>query len=161
MAVDMFLKLDNVEGESMDDKKLNQIDVLSWSWGMSQLGSTHMGGGGGSGKVSVNDLSITKYIDKSSATLMRMCAKGTHIDKGTLTVRKAGYTPLEYVIIEFEELMVSSVNTGGSHGEDRLTENISLNFRQFEYKYQKQKKDGSPDGGPVTLKWDIAANKAS
>ena len=160
MAVDMFIKLDNVTGESLDDKHKDEIDVLAWSWGMSQSGSSAMGGGGGAGKVHVNDLSLTKYVDKASATLMRMCCDGTHIDKGKLVVRKAGKTPLEYIIVELKQVVITNVSSGGSHGEDRLTENVTLNFREFEYKYQKQKADGSPDGGPVTLNWNIAGNKA-
>ncbi len=161
MAMDMFLKLDGVEGEAMDSKHNNEIDVLSWSWGMSQSGTTHTGGGGGGGKVSVNDLSVIKYVDKSTATLMRMCTTGKHISKGKLTVRKAGDKPLEYITIDLEEIIITQVSSGGANGEDRLTENVTMNFRSFDYKYQKQKKDGSPDGGPVTLNWDIAANKAA
>ena len=161
MAVDMFIKLDNVTGEAQDDKHKDEIDVLAWSWGMSQSGTTHMGSGGGAGKVHVNDLSFTKYVDKASATLMRMCCDGTHIPKGKLIVRKAGKTPLEYIVMEIKEIIVTNVSTGGSHGEDRLTENVTLNFGKFEYKYQKQKSDGSPDGGPATLGWDVSSNKAS
>ncbi len=71
MAVDMFLKLDGVTGESADSKHKNEIDILSWSWGASQSGTTHMGSGGGGGKVSVQDLHLTKYLDKSSPTLFK------------------------------------------------------------------------------------------
>ena len=87
MAIDMFLKIEGVEGESTDKSHQGEIDILSWSWGMSQSGTTHMGGGGGSGKVSVQDLSLTKYIDKSSTVLLTHCATGKHIPKAVLTVR--------------------------------------------------------------------------
>ncbi len=70
MAVDMFLKLDGVNGESKDKTHIKDIDVLSWSWGMSNSGSAHVGGGAGSGKVNVQDVSVTKYIDSSSPKLM-------------------------------------------------------------------------------------------
>ncbi len=73
MAVDIFLKLDGIKGESQDNKYKDEIDVLAWSWGAAQSGTTHGGSGSGSGKVSVQDLSITKYIDKSSPTLFQHC----------------------------------------------------------------------------------------
>src|SRR5215204_6521956 len=100
MAVDMFLKLDPIKGESQDDKHKDEIDVLSWSWGMHQTGTTHQGTGGGAGKVSVQDLTFTHYVDKASADLIKACTKGDHIAKGTLVVRKAGGEALEYIKIE-------------------------------------------------------------
>jgi type VI secretion system secreted protein Hcp len=159
MAVDMFLELDGIKGESQDDKfgSKGAIDVLAWSWGGSQSGTGHGGGGSGAGKVSVQDLSVTKYVDKSSATLFLMMCKGTHIVKGTLTVRKAGDKPLEYIKLGMEDLIVSSQSTGGSGGEDRLTENLTLNFSKFKLEYVPQKKDGTGEAA-VECKWDIAAN---
>jgi type VI secretion system secreted protein Hcp len=160
MAVDMFIKIGDIKGESRDKDANHKgtIDVLAWSWGMSQSGTTHGGGGGGAGKVNVQDLSFTKYVDKASAPLMMACCKGTHYDDATLTVRKAGDTPLEYIIIKFKELIVTSVSTGGSGGEDRLTENVTLNFAEFEYAYQPQDAKGAKDGGAIEAKFDIAGN---
>jgi type VI secretion system secreted protein Hcp len=157
MAVDIFLKLDGVTGEAQDQSHKDEMDILAWSWGMSQSGTTHMGSGGGAGKVNVQDLSVTKYIDNASPTLMKFCCKGKHIDTGKLTVRKAGDEPLEYIVIEFQELLISSISTGGSGGEDRLTENLSLNFREFHLTYKQQTKEGG-DGGSPDVKWDIALN---
>src|SRR4051794_22364914 len=117
MAVDMFLKIDDVKGESRDSKHAGEIDILAWSWGMSQSGTTHTGGGGGAGKVSVNDLSLTKYVDKSSPGLMLACCNGKHYKEALLTVRKAGEKPLEYVKITLKEVIVSAISTGGSGGE--------------------------------------------
>ncbi len=158
MAVDMFLKLDGVTGESQDSSHKEEIDVLSWSWGLSQSGTTHMGGGGGAGKVSVHDLSLTKYLDASSPTLQKFCANGKHVATGTLTVRKAGENPLEYLKIDLEEIIISSVSTGGSGGDDRLTENVSLNFKKFHTTYTPQSDDGTA-GAAVEAKWNIAENK--
>ncbi len=158
MAVDMFLKLDGIKGESRDDKHKDEIDVLAWSWGMSQTGSMAQGGGGGTGKVNVQDLSVTKFIDKSSPTLMLKCAQGEHIKKGTLVVRKAGGNPLEYVKIELDDIVIASVSTGGSGGEERLTENVSLNFAKVKVTYTPQKDDGSKDS-EVEMGWDIKAHK--
>ena len=158
MAVDIFLKLEGIKGEAQDEKHKEEIDVLAWSWGMHQSGTVHMGSGAGSGKVSVQDISLTKYIDKASATLVQHCATGKHISKGKLVVRKAGDNPLEYVTIDFDDLIVTNVSTGGSGGEDRLTENVTLNFRQFKYIYKAQNKDGSA-GPTVDFGWNIAENK--
>lgn len=157
MAVDMFLKLDGIDGESSDAAHAGELDILAWSWGASQSGTTHQGAGGGAGKVAVQDLSITKYVDASSHLLLKHCHTGAHITEGTLFIRKAGGTPLEYIIIVLREIIVSSVSTGGSGGEDRLTENITLNFKEFDYGYTPQLADGT--GGAVKeFKWDISGN---
>lgn len=159
MAVDMFLKLEGCKGESQDKKHPDEIDVLAWSWGMSQSGTMHMGGGGGAGKVNVQDLSVTKWVDKSSPVLMQYCSIGKQFKEALLTVRKAGGDdPLEYILITMKDVIVTSVSTGGSGGEDRLTENCSLNFSQYKVEYQPQKPDGSADGGKIPWEFDIAAN---
>lgn len=158
MAVDMFIKIGDIKGESMDSKHKDEIDVLAWSWGLSQSGSMHLGGGGGSGKVSVQDISMTKYVDKSSPNLMKLCCNGKHIPEAVLTVRKAGENPLEYLIITMKDLLISSFSTGGSGGEDRITENIALNFAAVKVSYQQQKKDGTKEGGPVDMGWNIREN---
>jgi len=158
MAVDMFLKLEGIKGEAQDGKYSDEIDILAWSWGMSQSGTTHMGSGSGAGKVSVQDISITKYIDKSSATLIQHVCTGKHIPKGQLIVRKAGDKPLDYVTIDITDIIVTSVSTGGSGGEDRLTENVTLNFREFKHKYTVQTKEGGA-GASVDFGFDIAKNE--
>ena len=114
MAVDILLKLDGVKGESKIDKHKEEIDVLSWSWGCSQSGTTHTGGGGGSGKVAVQDIHITKYLDAASSTLFRFSCNGKHVAKGTLLVRKAGENPVNYLQIDMDEIIITSVTMGGS-----------------------------------------------
>ena len=130
MAVDMFLKIEGeISGESKDGTHKGDIDVLAWSWGLSNSGSFHVGGGGGSGKANFQDLSVTKWVDLSSPILQLYCANGDHFEKATLVVRKAGKKPLEYIIITMTKVMITSVSTGGSGGEDRLTENVTLELR--------------------------------
>jgi type VI secretion system secreted protein Hcp len=157
MAVDMFLKIDGIKGESLDDKHKGEIEVLSWSWGVSQ--SAHAGGGGGrsTGKANVQDVTFTKYLDKASPILLKYCLSGKHIKEAQLTVRKAGDKPLEYLKLKLKDAIVSSVSTGGSGGEDRLTENVSINFGNVAYEYVPQKADGSGDPA-VPMTWDIAKN---
>jgi len=145
MAVDAFLLLENIKGESKDEKHSEEIEILSFSWGMSQSGTTHSGPGGGAGKVNVNDLSLVKYLDKSSPILSQFCATGEHIASGTFTTRKAGKDAVEYYKLEMKEIIVSSVQKGGSAESDRFSESISLNFAEFTETYTPQKDDGSPD----------------
>lgn len=160
MAVDMFLDIEGeIKGESMDSAHKDTIDVLAWSWGMSQSGSFHVGGGGGAGKANFQDISVTKWVDQSSAELMKYCASGDHFPSAKLIVRKAGKKPLEYIIIEMTKVMITSVSTGGSGGEDKLTENVSLNFGAVKFSYQRQKDDGSGEAAKE-FPWDIAANTA-
>jgi len=159
MAVDMFLSLGKeIKGESVDATHKDEISILAWSWGMSQSGTFHDGAGGGAGKANFQDISLTKYVDVSSPNLMLYCANGDHFDEATLVVRKAGKTPLEYMKITMKKVLVTSVSTGGSGGEDRLTENISLNFADIYYDYKKQKPDGSGEAA-VSFKWKIGENK--
>ena len=155
----MFLKIEGVEGEAVDHKHGKEIDVLSWSWGMSQSGSMHVGGGGGAGKVAIQDLAFTKYVDRSSPNLINTCCTGKHYPKATITVRKAGDKPVEYLIITMTDVIVTSISTGGSGGEDRLTENVSLNFAKVEVQYTPQTKDGSA-GASVETGFNIEENVA-
>jgi type VI secretion system secreted protein Hcp len=158
MAVDMFMKIGSLNGESKDSAKTKWIDVLAWSWGMSNSGSAHTGGGAGAGKVNVQDLSFTKHLDVSSPDLMLACCNGKHFDKATLVVRKAGEQPLEYLKVEMDEVMVTAVTTGGSGGEDRLTENVTLNFAKVKVDYAEQTEKGGKGATPK-MGWDVAANK--
>jgi type VI secretion system secreted protein Hcp len=154
----MFIKLGDIKGESKDGTHKEEIDVLAWSWGLSQSGSFGTGGGGGAGKVNVQDISFTKYVDSSTTALVVAACKGTHIKQGVLTVRKAGDKPLEYIKITLDGVLVSSVSTGGSGGEDRLTENVSLNFAKFKLEYTKQAETGGKDT-TSTAAWDITKNE--
>ena len=158
MAVDMFLKIDGVPGESKDQIHTKEIDVLSWSWGMSNSGSAHVGGGAGAGKVHVDNLQVSKYVDSSSPKLMLACCAGTHYTQAVLTVRKAGGTaPVEYVVITLKEVFITSVSTGGSGSDDRFTESVSLNFAKVSLDYVPQQAKGGK-GTAIPFAWDIAAN---
>jgi len=157
MAVDMFLKLDGIKGESKDAKHKDEIHIESFSWGLSQTGAHGAGGGGGAGKVSVHDISITKFLDKASPELMLACCNGKHIKEGLITVRKAGENPVEYLKIKLSDILISGVQNAG-HGSDLLTENLTLNFAKFHVDYQEQGKDGKAAGGPVSMGWDVKAN---
>jgi type VI secretion system secreted protein Hcp len=160
MPTDMFLKMDPVKGESKDHKHKDEIEVLSWSWGETQSGTMHQTTGGGAGKVAVSDLTFTKWVDKATTDLWKACATGKHFDKATLVVRKAGGDPLEYLKIELTSVLVTGVHTGGSRGEDHLTENVTLNFAKYKIDYTQQTEKGAAGASPQ-FSFDIAGNKAS
>ncbi|MEX0322018.1 MAG: Hcp family type VI secretion system effector [Puniceicoccaceae bacterium] len=154
----MFLDIEGeIGGESQGAGHEGEIDVLAWSWGLSNSGTFHSGGGGGAGKANFQDISVTKWLDKASPKLMEACATGATLPAATLVLRKAGGEPLEYLVIRMEKVLVTSVSTGGSGGEDRLTENVTLNFAQIMVKYTEQMPDGS-QGEIVEFGWDIETN---
>jgi type VI secretion system secreted protein Hcp len=160
MAIDMYLKLDKVDGESIDDGHKNEIDLLSANFGASQTGTAHAGGGAGAGKVSIQDMVVTKKVDKSSPILFSFCCMGQHIDKGTLTVRKAGgKAALEYLKIGMEKIFITGFQQTGADGQEELTEQVTLNFRKVSIEYAPQKDEGA-GAAKVTKGWDIGANKA-
>jgi type VI secretion system secreted protein Hcp len=157
MAVDMFLKLDGIKGESKDHKHKEEIHIESFSWGMDQPASGDVGGGSGTGKVHVHDIAVTKYVDKSSPALMLYCCGGKHIKDGLITVRKAGEKPVEYLKIKLTDVFIASVQEAG-HGGDLLTENVTINFAKFHVEYLEQDEKGaSKPGGEMA--WDIKKNE--
>ena len=157
---DAFLKLDGIKGESADAKHKDEIDVVSFSWGVAQTGVQATGGGGGAGKVSFQDIQFVKKTDKSSPLLMLNCANGAHIKEGNFTVRKAGGTQLEYLKIKLTDILVSSFKEQGSTNGDSIPlEEVSLNFAKVEYSYQPQGADGKAQGGPIMAGWDVKGNQ--
>lgn len=153
-GVTMFLKIDGIDGESADSTHRNTIDVLAFSEGAS---STQRNKRAGS-IPNFENISVTKWLDVSSPTLRLRMAQGAVIPRATLTVRKTGEQPFVFYKVELRNLRITSVSTGGSGGEDRLTENLSFNFTEIRWTYTKQNSDGSA-GEVVTEGWDIAANK--
>jgi type VI secretion system secreted protein Hcp len=155
---DMFIKIGDIKGESADVKHKDEIDVLAWSWGMSQTGTTHKGTEGGAGKVNVQDMSVTKYVDKATPYLMEACATGKHLREAVLTVRKVEDSPVQYLKIKMTDVLITSVATGGSAEDERVKENVSLNFAKYKMEYTPQMPDGSA-GAAVTTGFDITTNK--
>ena len=158
-AVDYFLKLKGIDGESADGKHKGEIDVESWSWGESQTGTHSLGGGGGAGKVQMQDFHFVMKVNKASPKLMLACASGEHIPEAMLTCRKAGKDQQEFLKIKFTDLLVSSYQTGGSgHSDVVPTDQISLNYAKIEFEYKEQKADGSL-GGTEKAGWDVKKNQ--
>ncbi|MFS0738587.1 type VI secretion system tube protein Hcp [Sphingomonas sp. 1P06PA] len=157
MAADMFLKLEGIKGESTDKAHKEWIDILSFSFGVSQSGTASMGGGAGAGKASFQDLSITKRADASTPMLMLNCAAGTHIKQADLVVRKAGGNQEEYYKVKMTNLLVSSFQNGGSDGDSVPIETLSMNYSKIEFEYRPQTEQGTL-GPPSKAGWDLKQN---
>ena len=157
-AVDYFLKIEGIEGESQDSKHKSEIEIQSFSFGATQTGSFAAGGGGGAGKVNMQDFHFTVPVNKASPKLMLACASGQHIKKAILTVRKAGKEQQEYLKYTFSDILVSSYQTGGGGGDVMPVDQISLNFAKIEHEYKEQKADGTL-AGSVKAGWDLKQNK--
>src|SRR5215207_1300961 len=119
MAVDYFLKLDGIDGESADSKHKGQIDLQSFSWGETQTGTHGAGGGGGAGKVQMQDFHFVMKAGKASPKLFLACAEGEHIKKAVLTCRKAGKEQQAFLEVTMSDVLISSYQTSGSsHGDE-------------------------------------------
>jgi len=158
MAMTIFARIGTIKGESQDARHKDEIDVLSWSWGVSQSGTAGHGAGGGAGKANFHDFTFTHHVDKATPLLMKTCATGQHISDATITVRKAGNGQQEYLIITLTDLIVTSVSTSVSAEGGTTIESVVLAFAKVDLEYKPQKPDGSLDAG-VHFKCDLQAQK--
>jgi type VI secretion system secreted protein Hcp len=157
----MFLKLGDIKGESKVDGHVAEIELMSWSWGATQSGSTRGIGGLTAGKVNVQDLTFTKLLDIASPNHLGAVCSGQSYPTATLICEKSsgtGKKPVQYLKIVMKDVMISSVAIGGSGGSDTHTETITLNFGAVQTSYTPMKADGTPDA-TVTSGWDIVAGK--
>ena len=156
MASDIFAKLGDIKGESADSKHKDELEVLSFSWGVTNSGSASSSGGTGAGKSTPNDLTIVHAIDRATPGLLHACATGTHLKEATITHRKAGKGQSEYLIVKLNDVLITAVTHGGS--SDGNAENVSLSFAKIALEYRPQKEDGSLDAG-VHFKYDFKTHK--
>jgi type VI secretion system secreted protein Hcp len=155
VAPDIFAKLGDIKGESLDDKHKDEIEVLSWSWGVTNPVSL-AGSGAGLGRAHFHDLSFTHKIDKASPLLMKACATGVHLKEATITHRKAGKGQQEFLVIKMNDVIITALADADS--SDTSTETVSLAFAKVNVEYKPQKADGSLDAG-IHFKYDLKAQK--
>jgi type VI secretion system secreted protein Hcp len=158
MASIIFAKIGDISGESLDDKHKDEVEVLSWSWGVSHGGTAAHGGGGGSGKASLEDFTFTHQIDKASPLLLKKCATGEHIKEATITMRKAGKGQQEFLIIKMNDVVITSVTPAASSETASTAESVALQFAKIDLEYRPRKADGSLDAS-VHFKYDVTAGR--
>jgi type VI secretion system secreted protein Hcp len=158
MAVDMFLKIEGIKGESRDSQYSGTIDVESFSWGASNSGSASVGGGSGAGKADIQDFHFVTRTNVATMPLLTNLVSGKHITEAYLYVRKAGEKAATYLEWKLEEVMVSSYQIAGSGGEDVTLDQFSLNFAKVTGSYREQRADGSLNS-PTTFTFDLVANR--
>jgi type VI secretion system secreted protein Hcp len=159
MAIDYFLKIEGVSGESLDAKHKGEIEVESWSWGEAnpvQPGGS--GSGSGAGKVQMQDFNFTARVSKASPNLMLACASGQHFKSAVLTARKAGKSQQEFLTFSLSDVLVSTYQIGGAGGEVVPGDSVSLNFAKIQVEYKPQNPDGSL-GASIKAGWDVKHNK--
>jgi type VI secretion system secreted protein Hcp len=157
MPTDMFVKIGDVAGESTDGTHKDSIEVLSWSWGVSNPVSSTGTTGLSAGKDSLSEISFMQMMDKSTPALQLACATGKHYPTATLTARKSGGGQVDYLIVKMFEVFVSSLQV--SQGEGSVPAiNVSLAYNKMELEYKIQKADGTVSPGG-TFKYSVAENK--
>ena len=157
MAPSIFARIGTIKGESRDARHRDEIEVLSWSWGVSRSGAVGHGGGGGTGRASFRDFTFTHHVDKASPLLMKACATGQHMPEATLTARRRGQGQQDFLIIKMMDVIVTSV-APSAEAETSIREIVTLRFAKVDLSYSAQKGDGSLDT-PTQFRYDINANK--
>ena len=161
MAVDYFLKIEGIQGESHDAKHPDEIQLESWSWNERQEGSFAYGGGGGAGKVQMSDFNFVMKANKASPKLFLACANGEHIPQAILTGRKAGKEQQDFMKVTFSDLIISNYQTGGAGGGDDIPmEALAFNFAKVEMEYREQQASGQL-AGPVRAAYDLKRMQSS
>lgn len=162
MAGDIFLKFDGIEGEATDEAHKNEIALLSFSFGVSNVGSFGSGTtGGGTAKASFGDVTCSSYVSKASPELFLACASGKHIPSAVLVLRKAGGdAPVEYIKYELKNTMITSYQMSDSSNSGTNTaETYSINYEEVKITYTTQASDAGSGQGPVVQGWNQATNK--
>ena len=157
-AIDVYLKIPEIPGESMAKGHEDEIDVLSLSWGITQPTSTHIGSGTTASNVHFGDLSITKYVDRASPLLFLNCCRGTHLPEAVFTFQKMGEVPYDILRITLEKVIISGVEIVGDVGDTEIQEQVTFNFAKIRFEYFILSPDGKPQpAGEMT--WDVTLNK--
>jgi type VI secretion system secreted protein Hcp len=165
MALDMFLELAGIAGESTDPVHKGEIQISSWSWGLSEPASAASGeSGAGAGKVSIQNIVIQKNADIASPLLIQHCAQGARIASGTVSVRKAGATAgavgKDFLLFKMTNVLVMSVTEDAAAASDLPTETVTLAFSKFEFDYSTLSATGAL-GAQKSVGWDLATAKVA
>jgi type VI secretion system secreted protein Hcp len=153
-VADYFLKLDGIQGESSDAKHKDEIELVSFQWGVAQSAG-RPGSGGGAGKAQFKSFEFLMRVNKASPQLFLACVSGKHIKEANLSVRKAGKAQLEYLKIKFTDVLVSSFDEAA--GTEPPQETVAFNFAKIQVEYTAQAAGRKP-GSSVNAGWDLSKN---
>ena len=156
MAVDYFLKVEGIPGESLDAKHKDEIDVLGFNWGVSQEGGTRTRSGGASGKAVFDELIVLARTSKASPPLWLACASGKHIKSAVLTCRRAGKAPVAFLKITLTDVVITSYEIDGTQ-EEPPVDQVGLAFAMIETAYSPVDATGKVLS-PVKAVWDTKKN---
>lgn len=160
MAFDTFVKIHGIAGESSDSQHSGWIEAIHFSIGASQKVSITASSAGGAtaGRTEIMPFTFTKQVDSSTPKLFQACAAGTHFDKITITLYRAGGSEkVKYLQYELTNSIISDVSTIGG-GEDFPAESVSINFGKINITYAKQRRDGGGLAGNISAGWDLQRN---
>jgi type VI secretion system secreted protein Hcp len=161
MAIDVYLQIDGIKGESMDDKHRDWIECKSVKWGVTQPKSATASTGGGhtAERAEMTEISITKLADLATPILLQTCAAGKTIPRAKLEFMRADGNGdrVKYFEIQLENVLIGEVKPKVGEG-DFMHEDIGLKFSKVKYMYTQQKVSGGA-GGNTSGGWDLATNK--
>ena len=158
MALDIFLKVAGIKGESSDDRHREEIDVASFSWGLSQQRTTSTGGGAGASKADFQDLHVVTNVSQASPQLFLASAAGRHIETAVLTCRRAGGSAQQDFLKYTSDVLVASYHTDGQAEDSVPVDEVSFTYAQVKVEYRPQRPDGSL-GAPITAGWNVKTNE--
>lgn len=163
MGSTIFCKIDGIKGESTDANHKDEVELLSFSHGVSQPRSAvaSTAGGGTTGRCNHTDFSIVKMMDSSSPVLNQTCCTGKHIGSIVITLRRAdGDKSVPYMVYKLSDVIISSVSVGGS-SDSVPTESVTFNYAKIEWEYTKQARAGGAGSGKTNGSWNLAENATS
>lgn len=161
MPADVFLKLDGLTGDSTDSKHPNELEVLSFSSGVSMaMGPRSFSGSATNERASLSDLSITKVVDSSSPFLFKAVCAGQSIAEATLSVNRADGKggKIEYLKYTLNDVVISNYQASGSDGSGLPVESFALNYAKIQISYTATDATGAAKGAKMAG-WDVALNK--
>jgi type VI secretion system secreted protein Hcp len=153
--MDHFIKFDGIEGESLRKDHKGEIEVLSWSWGLSAPEHAGSGGGGGVGRATPGQFTFTHLYDKASPVLASLAAAGRHVKQAFLTSRFAGDGQKDFLKVTLSDVLITGVDHIGD--EDGIDESVSASAGHITFEYRQTTNKGSL-GPPVVFDWDIVKN---
>ena len=159
MAIDTHIKFDGIDGESTHKDHKGEIDVLSWSWGLTHPSNLSTGSGAGVSKAVPGEFLIVHTYDKASPVLAKAAASGKHIKTAVLMARKSGEGQKDFLKVTMKEVFISSVRASASD-EGGIAEEVAMSYASIDFSYAPSTSKGAL-GTPVTFDWNIKTGQVT